>query len=388
MRKSIEMKKDLDALKNTIKTLQAENKTDEAYAKLKELDALKNAIEVQEVLEKMEDEEAANNAKPLTPRKSIKKEKTSNIIRRAFNKQLLGKQLTEEEKQFATNAVGETGQTGEVDDRGGYLLPEEAVETIKELKRKYVNLKDYCNVHPTTTRTGNLPTVNEPTDELTNFDELNELSKKEIKFSNVGYKIKNYGDILPIANTFLSDVNANIVEVVGKVFAKKAVLTENNKILALAQALTPVEISDYKGIISQLNKGLDPDIAAEAIIITNQSGYDYLDQLTDANSRPLLVPSLADPSKKIFKGKEVVYFADEKLANVDGAYPFFVGSLYEFVTFFDREQYTMALSKEAGFTSNTIYVKPMERFDVKKVDSDAMVYCLLTEETTPEEAGA
>lgn len=379
MRKSIEMKKELEALKNKIKGLQAENKTKEAHAKLTELETLKDAIEVQEAIERMEDEEAANKAKPLTPAKDTKVEDATNIVRRAFNKQLLGKKLTAEEREYATNAVADTGQTGEVDDRGGYLLPKESVARIKELKRKLINLKDYCNVLPTTTREGNLPSVDEPTDELTNFDELNSLTEKQVKFSNVSYKICNYGDIIPIANTFLADTNADITGVVGNVFAKKAVNTENNKILALAKALTPVAITDYKGVISQLNKGLDPDIAADAVIITNQDGHDYLDQLTDSTGRSLVQTMLTDASKKVFKGKEIIVFANEKLANVDGAYPFFIGNLYEFVTFFDRDQYTMAVSTEAGFTKNVTYVKPIERFDVQKVDGDAMVYCLLTE---------
>lgn len=374
MRKSIEMKKALEALKNTIKGLQAENKTDEAFAKISELETMKNSITVQETIEKMEDEEAIDGAKPLVSKKGNAK----NLARRAFNKQLFGKQLTVEEKEFATNAVGDVGQTGEVDDRGGYLLPEEDVKTIKELKRQLINLKDYCTVYPTTARSGNMPIVNSTTDELTNFEELNSLSEKNIKFSNVEYKIKDYGDIVPIANSYLADVETNITAIVGSVFAKKAVRTENSKILGLVSALTPVDIADYTGIISVLNKSIDPDIAAGAIIITNQDGFDYLDQLTDDFKRPMLQPMISDPTKRVFKGKEVVVFANEKLSNVSGAMPFYIGNMAEFVAFFDREQYTIAVSAEAGFTKHTTYVKPIERFDVQTVDSDAMVYCLMT----------
>lgn len=378
MRKSIEMKKALDALKNNIKALQAENKTDEAFAKVGELNTMKNAIEVQEAIEKMEDEEAANKAKPLVPEKTPKKNATTNIARRAFNKQLFGKQLTEDEKQYATNAVGDVGQTGEVDTRGGYLLPEEDIKTIKELKRQMLNLKDYCTVHPTTTREGSMPILDATSDELTNFEELNSLTEKDIKFSNIAYKIGDYGDIVPIANSFLADVNVNITAIVGSVFAKKAVRTENSKILALVKALTPVAITTYSGIVTVLNKTLDPDVAADAIIITNQDGFDYLDQLVDGNGRPLLQPMLADPTRKVFKGKEVVVFATTKLPNVVAAIPFYIGNMAEFVTFFDRQQYTIAISTEAGFTKNVTYVKPIERFDVQTVDGLAMKYCLLT----------
>ena len=51
MKKSIEMKRKLEELKNTIKGLQDQGKIDEAHAKLSELTELKNAIAVQEALE-------------------------------------------------------------------------------------------------------------------------------------------------------------------------------------------------------------------------------------------------------------------------------------------------------------------------------------------------
>ena len=54
--------------------------------------------------------------------------------------------------------------------------------------------------------------------------------------------------------------------------------------------------------------------------------------------------------------------------------PVFVGDLSEFITFFDREGLELALSAEAGFTKNATYIRAIERFDIKKVDADAMVY--------------
>ena len=53
MRKSVEMKKQLDALKNEIKTLQAAGKVNEAHSKLDELNTMKNAVTVQEAIEQV-----------------------------------------------------------------------------------------------------------------------------------------------------------------------------------------------------------------------------------------------------------------------------------------------------------------------------------------------
>ena len=52
---------------------------------------------------------------------------------------------------------------------------------------------------------------------------------------------------------------------------------------------------------------------------------------------------------------------------------FYVGDLESFVTFFDRNAYEMAVSKEAGFTKNATLLRCIERFDVKKVDTQAML---------------
>src|SRR5699024_9853024 len=130
------------------------------------------------------------------------------------------------------------------------------------------------------------------------------------------------------------------------------------------------------------NKDLDPAIAAGAIIITNQDGYDYLDQLEDGNGKPMLTDSLAHPGFKAFKGKTVVTMANQHLKSpTGGKLSFYVGDLEEFLAFFDRGVYEMAVSKEAGFTRNATMMRVIERYDVQKVDKDAAVYVEITPAT-------
>src|SRR5699024_2463819 len=100
---------------------------------------------------------------------------------------------------------------------------------------------------------------------------------------------------------------------VGRRFAKKAVRTENHDILTVLKTATKKSGADYKAIVTAINKDLDPAIAAGAIIITNQDGYDYLDQLEDGNGKPMLTDSLAHPGFKAFKGKTVVTMANQHL---------------------------------------------------------------------------
>ena len=52
MKKSVEMRRQLDELKNQVETLKEEGKIDEAHSKLAEIKNLRSQIEIQEELEK------------------------------------------------------------------------------------------------------------------------------------------------------------------------------------------------------------------------------------------------------------------------------------------------------------------------------------------------
>lgn len=358
MKKSQEMYQKLEGLKNDIAGLQAEGKIDEAHAKLVEVDNLRKAIAVQEALEETE---VANFAG--TP---VAADEVNEVV--AFNKAVLGKSLSEPE-----NALVER-----VDEDGGYLVPKEQKTQIEELKRQLIPLKQYCNVIPVGTLSGSFPLEVDANDKLTNFAEMEEINQSTIKFGQVAFTLVDYGDIIPISNTLLQDEKANLTNYVGRRFAKKAVRTENEVILALLKTATKKTGADYKVIQTALNKDLDPAIAMSSIIVTNQDGYDYLDTLKDENGRELLKDNLAEAGAKTFKGKTVVVMSNTEFVSPVGKLPFYVGDLAEFVAFFDREVYEMAVSKEAGFTKNATFMRVIERFDVKKVDTKAVVYVELT----------
>lgn len=134
----------------------------------------------------------------------------------------------------------------------------------------------------------------------------------------------------------------------------------------------------YDDIKTALNVSLDPAISATAVIITNQNGFDYLDQVKLDNGLPLLQPVLTDPTKKQLSGRIIHVVKNERLSDVSGAHPFFVGDMAEFCKFFDREQVTVDLSTDAGFNMNAAMLRAIERFDVQKADVKAMVYLQIT----------
>ena len=359
MLKSVELKKTLEETMNKIETLRAENKVNEVREALQEAKNLQEQIKVQEQIEA---DEAAN----FTGGEVMNKiEKANELV--AFNKAVLGKPLTEAESALVEKT----------DADGGYLVPREQKTQIEELKRTLIPLKQYCNVIPVGTMAGSMPLEVEASDALVDFDECTEMNQSSITFGQVTWKLKNKGDIIPISNVLLQDEKANLTNYVGRRFAKKAVRTENADIITELAKATAVEGADYTEIEKVLNIELDPAIAAGAIIVTDQDGFDYLDKLEDKQGRRLLTTDLKDETVKRFKGRQIVVLPNGSISKT-GTIDFFVGDMSEYLAFFDREVYEVATSKEAGFTKNTTYMRVIERYDVKVVDAKAMRHVKLT----------
>lgn len=373
MKKSTQMRKDLETLKNSIAALQASGKIEEAHNKLSDLNELKNAIAVQEALEDDEDDNFAGE--PKTQSEDVNK----TVV---FNKLVLGKELTEAEQSVSGefyNGVGTPGQAEHTPDKGGYLVPEEQYQQIKELKRRKTSLKDYCAVYPVTSMSGKMPLEVDSNDKLTNFEELNEIAKSDITFGQVKWDLKDYGDIIPVSNTLLEDETANLTDFIGRRFAKKAVNTENDEILKVVKTAQKVTGTSYEDIKTVLNTKLDPAVSEEAVIITNQTGFDFLDKLKDKNDRPILSDDLTNPTKKLFKGREIVVLTDAELVPAGGKkQTFYIGDLEEAVAFFDKKGVEVAVSAHAGFKSNATLMRAIERFDVKPVDTKAIVHLEIT----------
>ncbi|HBF2789624.1 TPA: phage major capsid protein [Clostridioides difficile] len=311
-------------------------------------------------------EEEMGEIENMTDISRTKVDEKESIV--AFNKAVLGKSLTETQSALVEK----------VEEDGGYLVPKEQRTQIEELKRQLIPLKQYCNVVPVATLSGSMPLEVDANDELINFDEMEEINQSDIKFGQVKWLLNDYGDIIPISNSLLQDEKANLTNYVGARFSKKAVRTENKKILEVLSKSKKVEGEDYKTIQTALNKELDPSISANAIIITNQDGYDYLDSLTDSNNRPLMSDSLTVEGAKTFKGKIVVVLSNQHFSSIASKLTFYVGDLSSAVAFFDRQVYEMAVSKEAGFTKNATFMRVIERFDVQSIDNKAMVNVELT----------
>lgn len=374
MKKSTELKKQLESVKNEIKTLQKEGKVDDAHAKLVELTNLNKEIEVQETVEKL-DAKNINSGEVITP--NAVEDVNPTVV---FNKQVLGKPLTEAEKAYVENAAGSPGQIEHGDERGGYLVPEEQGKQIQEYRRTKVSLKPFTNVIPVTTITGKFPMGTDQTGMLDNFEELTEIGMTDVRFTQQKWSVTDFGKIIPISNTLLKDSFVNITSYIGDQFVKMAVNTENSKILGLLGTFTKKAGKEIDDIKTVLNVDLDPAMSMNSVIITNQSGFDWADKLKDKNGRDILSTSLNDETQRRFKGKQIIVLPDELLKGTGKALPFLVGDLTQAINFYDRQGVEIAVSDVAGFTKNATLMRVIERFDVHIYDEKALVWLNITPE--------
>lgn len=374
-------------MKKTIELLQKINAKREEVMKMKEAgnitDALKAADELNKLKAEYDVEKALEDAtptagKPVGAQMGVKK--NINMLRRAFNKKILegtganvGSMTSEEMELAKTFRMEATGQAGATGAKGGYLIPQEFVTPIAEARKEYIALKDLCTVKLVSRMTGVMPKAAAEDGKLLAFDENNAINQSTVDFGQVSFNIKTRGDIIPVSNELLADADVDLVGFVNQRFARKAINSENDDIIKTLDTLTASAITDYKGIIKAINTSLDAAIAADAVIITNQDGFNYLDTLTDTDGKPVLTYSFANFKTTLLRGHKIVYLSNSAIPTKTNKIPFYVGSLADFAYFFEREGVALAADSSAGFTTNTTYLRALERYDVQKVNEKAMV---------------
>lgn len=369
MNKLQELRQELATMKGEVRSLLDDNKVQDAETKMEEVRALESKIAIEVELDKEEKREIETKIKE--EKRDLKGE-VKVEERQAFIKVLQGKATSEERALVQTS----------VDADGGYIVPKDVSTQITELKRNYKSAKELVNVVPTSTNSGSFPVEAAGNNsELINFDEDNVgLAEQTPKFTNVEYKVDAYGAVTPISNAFLQDETGNFMAYLNRLFAKKAIKTENTKIFAALKAGNVAKkVTNVKEIKALFNKELDSAIADNAIVITNQTGFQFLDSMEDENGRGLLQDNPAQPTQKLLQGRVVHVFNDAELANVAGKAPIYIGSFEDAINFMDRNVYEVAISREAGFTKNQTVARVIERFGVVAVDKDAYVYATLEE---------
>lgn len=301
-------------------------------------------------------------------------------------KTIMAGQHRAEPYKILLDALTETGGNP-VGEDGGFLLPVDFDNLIKELLREYPDMAPYVNVEDVNAYSGwravEQAAAALPFAAITENVTLAEMEAP--KFDKVTYTIVDYGGYLPVSNDLLSDTPANIMAYVGRWVAKKIALTNTSRILNLINAISPTVIATtddrFAAIKTALNITLDPYISATASIFTNQKGFDLLDQELDGEGRPLLQPDPAAPTTFRMMGRPVVVLPTANWANMTAAdrARMAIGNGKQFATLFRRSPLEMASTGIGGdaWRLNNTEVRAIYRIDEAVMDASAMALLTL-----------
>lgn len=366
----------LDAAKNEVRSLLGENKVDEAEKKMEEVRNLQRQIDIQRAL----DEQEANESRDGEPVTVPAAEETIEY-RDVFMKALRNKPLTPEEREVLDKVMEERAMSGLTDEDGGLVIPKDIQTRINELARSFDALEQYVTVETVNTRSGSR--VLEKNSDMTPFAEVDEMGNipetDNPKFTRIEYTVKDRAGILPLSRTLLQDSDQNILRYVVNWLGKKSKVTRNVLILNVLKTLPKKAIADIDDIKTVINVDLDPAISSNAIILTNQDGFNYLDQLKDQEGRYILQPDPTQPKRKLFDGHIPVVVVSNRFLKTDtdsNKAPIIIGDLKEAVVLFKREDMELASTDVGGdaFKRNTLDLRAIQRDDCKLWDDEAAVF--------------
>ncbi|MNT02427.1 Phage capsid family protein [compost metagenome] len=260
------------------------------------------------------------------------------------------------------------------------LVPKDIQTNIFTFMRSLDDLSQLVNLINVTSLSGSR--VLESVQTMTPFPVIEEYGPiTEIDnptFQTVEYKVKKRGGILPLTNELISDSDSNLVSYVTDWLGRKAVVTRNTMITTLLNTMTKVDLANFGDVKRVLNVDLDPSISQTSVILTNQDGYNWLDQLVDTQGRPLLQPDITKPGGMVYKGRQIVVVSNRYMPSdaVNGKAPIVIGNLKQLIAFFSRKFFELASTKEGGdaWRRDTTELRAIMRDDIKIWDPAAAVY--------------
>lgn len=332
---------------------------------IKKLNAsLKNAKMAQELAKSAYEDARANlNAEPVNKKPLPVKDGKPDA-------QAMKNQFVKDFKNLVTSGTSGTGNAG-------LTIPEDIQLQIRTLTRSFASLESLVNVEKVTTSHGSR--VYEKLADITPLKDLDDESaligdNDDPELTVVKYLIHRYAGMTTVTNTLLKDTVDNIIQWLVNWAAKKDVVTRNAKILeVMGKAPKKPTIANFDDIKDLTNNTLDPAIIATSSFLTNQSGFNILSKLKDAEGRYLIQPYVTNPEVQRIGGKPVTVIADKWLPDISGSHPLYYGDFKQAITLYDRE-YMSLLSTNIGggaFEHDTTKLRFIDRFDVQLIDDGA-----------------
>lgn len=290
-----------------------------------------------------------------------------------------------------------SGKTGA--GNGGLTIPDDIQYAIHKLVRQFATLQNLVNVESVTTMTGSR--TYEKLSDITPMSDLDD-EKAAIpdmddpELTLIKYAIHRYAAIQTVTNSLLKDTVENILAWLSDWVAKKVTVTRNAKIIeAMGKPAKKPTIANFDDIKDLENNTLDPALMPSASFVTNQSGYNVLSKVKDAQGRYMLQRDVTQPDVYRLDGKTITVIADKWLPDISGAHPLYYGDLKQGITLYDREHMSLLSTNiGAGAFEHDLYkVRVIDRFDVEVTDDGAWATASFKtvanqQATTPEASGA
>lgn len=290
-----------------------------------------------------------------------------------------------------------SGSTGT--GNGGLTIPDDIQYAIHTLVRQFATLQNLVNVESVTTTSGSR--VYEKISDITPMTDLDDETATipdmdDPELTLIKYAIHRYAAIQTVTNSLLKDTVENILAWLSNWVAKKVTVTRNTKIIeAMGKPAKKPSIANFDDIKDLENNTLDPALMPSASFVTNQSGYNVLSKVKDAQGRYMLQRDVTQPDVYRLDGKVITVVADKWLPDISGAHPLYYGDLKQGITLYDREHMSLlSTNVGAGAFEHDLYkVRVIDRFDVEVIDDGAWATASFKTvanqaATTPETSGA
>lgn len=376
---------EIEQKKSEVKAALENNDIAGAKAKKAELDDLQAKFDILDQMEKdeleaIEGEVISGQAKPIVKKAGNVAKAFVNAIRAGFKKEPVSKDDIE---------ILNAGMKEGTDEDGGLTVPEDVSTTIREMRRAEDALETLVNIEKVTNVKGSrVYEVNADSVPFDTVEEGGEFPEADTpRLKKVEYAIRKFGGILKTTYELLQDSTENILSFLQKWIAKKTKATRNALILKKLGEITDgkeVEITGIDGLKDVFNVKLDPAIAAGAKVITNQSGFNWLDKLKDSDGNYILQKDPTQATKKLLFGEYPVVKLSNKTLKTpeDGKIPVYCGKLEEAITLFDREAMTIDISTVAAdlWGKDQTGLKVRERLDCQAIDEEAIVKAVIPTE--------
>lgn len=268
-----------------------------------------------------------------------------------------------------------SGKTGA--GNGGLTIPDDIQYAIHKLVRQFATLQNLVNVESVTTMTGSR--TYEKLSDITPMSDLDDETAAipdmdDPELTLIKYAIHRYAAIQTVTNSLLKDTVENILAWLSDWVAKKVTVTRNAKIIeAMGKPAKKPSIANFDDIKDLENNTLDPALMPSASFVTNQSGYNVLSKVKDAQGRYMLQRDVTQPDIYRLDGKTITVIADKWLPDISGAHPLYYGDLKQGITLYDREHMSLLSTNiGAGAFEHDLYkVRVIDRFDVEVIDDGA-----------------